>query len=88
MLLESVEVTKDPKQVAANDTDVVSSLVDSSAASRWAFINGWQVEPQSDDRAPMFSAVAPETASPSARRSTARRKHQAMFKEWSQDRHD
>ncbi|MDQ2975077.1 MAG: hypothetical protein M3R69_06670 [Acidobacteriota bacterium] len=58
------------------------------SASRWAFINGWRVEPQSDDRAPVIGAVAPVTGSPSARRSNARRKHQAMFKEWSQERHD
>jgi hypothetical protein len=84
-----VNVTKIPKQpVVATDTDVAPSLFDSSAASRWAFINGWQVEPQSDDRAPVFGVVASSPASPSARRSTARRKHQAMFKEWSQDRHD
>jgi len=86
---ESVNVTNIPKQSAvANNTDVAPSLSDSLATSRWAFINGWQVEPQSDDRAPVFGAVVSSPASPSARRSTARRKHQAMFKEWSQDRHD
>jgi hypothetical protein len=57
-------------------------------ASRWAFINGWEVARQSDDRVPMFGAVAASTASPPARRSSARRKHQAMFKIWSQERHD
>jgi hypothetical protein len=81
-------VTDITKQIVpAPDADVAASLP-ASPASRWAFINGWKVEPQSDDRAPMFGAVAAGTASPSARRSTARRKHQTMFKEWSQDRHD
>ncbi|MDQ2921897.1 MAG: hypothetical protein M3R52_09855 [Acidobacteriota bacterium] len=80
------------QSVAENDAQTAPStapsLPESSASLRWAFINGWKVESQSDDRAPMFGAVAPSTASPSARRSSARRKHQAMFKEWSQDRHD
>ena len=76
------------QSVAENDDGTAPFLPESSATLRWAFINGWKVEPQSDDRAPMFGAVAPSTASPSARRSSARRKHQAMFKEWSQDRHD
>ncbi|HYJ85088.1 MAG TPA: hypothetical protein VEW46_03465 [Pyrinomonadaceae bacterium] len=56
--------------------------------SRWAFINGWKVEPQSDDRAPAFGDVASSKASASAHRSGARRRHQAMYKQWSQDRHD
>jgi len=74
--------------VAENDTGMTTPLLESSAGSHWAFINGWKVEPQSDDRTPMFGAVALSTASVSAHRSSARRKHQAMFKEWSQDRHD
>ena len=56
--------------------------------SRWAFINAWKVEPQADDRMPVFGGVASSTASASGRRSIARRRHQAMYKEWSQDRHD
>jgi hypothetical protein len=85
----SLSVTDILKQsVATNDAATVPSPPDASVTSRWAFINGWKVEPQSDDRAPMFGAVAPATASPSAHRSSARRKHQAMYKEWSQDRHD
>jgi hypothetical protein len=56
--------------------------------SRWAFINGWKVEPQGDDRMPVFGGVAASTASPSGRRSMARRRHQAMYKVWSQERHD
>lgn len=74
------------RSVAENDAGRAASVPESPL--RWSFINGWKVEPQSDDRAPMFGTVATSTASPSARRSSARRKHQAMFKEWSQDRHD
>jgi hypothetical protein len=76
------------QSVAENDAGTAPSLPESSAALHWAFINGWKVEPQSDDRPPIFGEVAPSTASPLARRSSIRRKHQAMFKEWSQDRHD
>ena len=60
--------------------------------ARWDFINGWKVEPQSNDRtppqSPVLTAVAITTVSPAARRSTARRKHQQRFKAWSQARHD
>ena len=79
-----------PKQSMADKSDagMSPSLPESSVALHWAFINGWKVEPQSNDRAPAFGSVAAGTASPSARRSSARRKHQAMFKEWSQERHD
>ena len=57
--------------------------------SRWAFINGWTVEPQSDDRIPAFGDVASSTTtSASANRSVARRRHQTMYKRWSQERHD
>lgn len=76
------------QSVAESDAGVATSLLESSAGSHWAFINGWKVEPQSDDRTPVFGAVALSTASASAHRSSARRKHQARFKEWSQDRHD
>ena len=76
------------QSVAESEAGMAPSLPESSAMSHWAFINGWKVEPQSDDRRPMFGAVALSKASPSAHRSSARRKHQAMFKEWSQDRHD
>jgi len=82
-------VTDNLKQPRAdNGAGVAPSLPDSFSTIRWAFINGWKVEPQSDDRAPMFGEVAHSTASPSAHRSSARRKHQAMFKAWSQDRHE
>ncbi len=76
------------RSVAADDYGATRLAPESSTTSRWAFINEWEVEPQPDDRVPMFRTVASNAASPSARRSTARRKHQAMFKEWSQGRHD
>src|SRR5882672_6654044 len=70
------------------DAGTTASSPDPLAASHWAFINRWKVEPQSNDRSPVLGADAINSASPSTRRSTARRKHQAMFKEWSQGRHD
>ena len=59
-----------------------------TASLRWGFINSWKVEPQSDDRPPVYGGVTPSTAAPAPRRSSARRKHQEMFKAWSQDRHE
>jgi len=76
------------QSVAENEAGMAPALLESSTTSHWAFINEWKVEPQSDDRTPVGGAVALSTASPSAHRSSVRRKHQAMFKEWSQDRHD
>lgn len=76
------------ESMAESESGSAPLLPDSFSSIRWAFINGWKVEPQSDDRAPVLGEVAHSTASPSARRSTARRKHQAMFKAWSQDRHE
>jgi hypothetical protein len=56
---------------------------------RWTFINSWKVEPQSDDRIPAFGDVASSaTTSASGNRSVARRRHQTMYKRWSQERHD
>lgn len=66
----------------------VSPATSDSPAAHWAFINGWKVEPQADDRIPMFGSVANSATAPSVQRSMARRKHQAMHKAWSQERHD
>jgi hypothetical protein len=55
---------------------------------RWNFINGWQVLPQADDRAPALGIAPDSNLVPAVRRSTARRKHQVRFKEWSRGRHD
>jgi len=55
---------------------------------RWALLNPWLSEGQADDRTPMNGSVKDSGGTPSAQRSFARRSHQAMFKKWSQARHD
>lgn len=81
-------MTDNSKQLAAENEAGPAPSPDSFTPLSWGFINGWEVAPQSDDRTPVFGKVAHSIASPSARRSSARRKHQAMFKAWSQDRHE
>ena len=78
------------KQTSGN-TNLIPAILD---RPRWAFFNAWSVEAQANDRSPM-PAVASRTPlnntftpSASAQRSTIRRKQQAMFKEWSQGRHE
>ena len=55
---------------------------------RWANLNPWLVEGQADDRIPMNGSVKDSGGTPSVQRAFARRCHQAMFKRWSQARHD
>jgi len=55
---------------------------------RWAQLNPWLLEGQADDRTPMNGSVKDSGGPPSVQRSFARRSHQAMFKTWSQARHD
>ena len=55
---------------------------------RWAQLNPWLSEGQSDDRTPMNGSVKDGEGPPSVQRSFARRSHQVMFKKWSQARHD
>ena len=55
---------------------------------RWTQLNPWLVEGQADDRTPMNGSVRDSGEAPSVQRSLARRSHQAMFKKWSQARHD
>jgi hypothetical protein len=55
---------------------------------RWAQLNPWLSEGQADDRTPMNGSVKDSDGTPSVRRAFARRSHQAMFKKWSQARHD
>ena len=55
---------------------------------RWALLNPWLSEGQPDDRTPMNGSVKDSGETPSVQRSFARRSHQAMFKKWSQARHD
>ncbi len=76
------------QSVAENDDLGAALSLESPDPLHWAIINAWKVEPQSDDRVPVCGNVDPSIAPPSVRRSSARRKHQAMFKEWSQGRHE
>jgi hypothetical protein len=55
---------------------------------RWAQLNPWLSEGQADDRPPMNGSVKNTGQTPSGQRAFARRTHQAMFKKWSQARHD
>jgi hypothetical protein len=55
---------------------------------RWALLNPWLSEGQPNDRTPMNGSVKDSGGIPSVQRSFARRTHQAMFKKWSQARHD
>ena len=86
---EGLTVTNNLTQpeVAIGD-DSRLSLPELSESQRWAFINGWRVEPQSNDRAPVEGAIVPNAGPAAAVRSMTRRKQQASFKEWSQSRHD
>ena len=59
-----------------------------SDPERWAFANPWLTEGQADDRTPMNGSVAVSDRTPSAHRAFARRRHQLMFKKWSQARRD
>jgi hypothetical protein len=55
---------------------------------RWAQLNPWLSEGQADYRTPMNRSVKDSGGTPSVQRAFARRSHQAMFKKWSQARHD
>jgi hypothetical protein len=72
----------------ANDDLTVKRVSAALNGARRAFTNEWQPEGQADDRIPMHGTVGNTTGSPSAHRSTARRAHQLMYKEWSRTRHE
>ena len=55
---------------------------------RWAQLNPWLAEGQADDRTPMNGSVKDSGGTLPEHRAFARRSHQAMFKKWSQARHD
>ena len=55
---------------------------------RWAQLNPWLSEGQADDRTPMNGSVKDTGGTSSVQRAFARKSHQAMFKKWSQARHD
>ncbi len=77
------------QSVSTNDGVATTAAPDSSMSARWAFINGWQVEPQSNDRALATGASNPNSnVSPAARRASVRRQHQVSYKAWSQRRND
>ncbi len=61
-------------------------LPDVFDTNRWHFLNAWQVNPQADDRRPMFGGVTEGAGPPSVRRAVSRRSHQVKFKEWSKNR--
>ena len=81
-------MTKNPDQAGAPIEDAAPPVPELSESLRWAFINRWKVEPQSNDRAPVGDVVVPNSAPAAAVRSMTRRKQQARFKEWSRARHD
>lgn len=75
----------------ATVSDVSAKPEDTGAVIRnahWGFINQWTVAPQAQDRMQARGAVGVSSETASGRRSTARRKHQAMYKQWSRERHD
>ena len=61
---------------------------DTDRDARWGFINAWKVEPQADDRMQAVDAAGFRDAAPFGRPAATRRRHQELFKRWSQDRHD
>ena len=61
---------------------------DATRNDHWRFINSWRVEPQFNDRMQALGAAHSGSETESVRRSTARRRHQAMYKQWSRERHD
>lgn len=73
---------------AARTDDLTNNSPASFAGMHWAQLRPRLSEGQSNDRSPMPEADVDSSGSKSARRSSARRTHQAMFKKWSQARHD
>ena len=71
--------------VAINDNAIIDIPFD---AARWALLNPWLTEGQSNDRRPVPGTDGDGSGSQSARRSSTRRAHQANYKKWSQARHD
>src|SRR5687768_2725961 len=53
-----------------------------------SFLNDWQVTPQRDDRTPILVRQQQLSGFAPADRSTARRSHQRMYRQWSGERHD
>jgi hypothetical protein len=85
-----IEYSKRPvvAMIPLVNTHITTSALPSPGASRWQFINGWNVEAQADDRRLTLGRVVAHAGSAPALRSFARRSHQRNFKAWSQERHD
>ncbi|HKO98222.1 MAG TPA: hypothetical protein VJU86_14590 [Pyrinomonadaceae bacterium] len=83
---------KTPVRVLANSAGSVlkskTIRTDATRDARWGFINAWKVEPQSDDRMQAADAAGFRDAAPFGRPAATRRRHQELYKRWSQDRHD
>ncbi len=62
-------------------------IVNRSGTAR-SFLNDWQVTPQYDDRKPILVMAQQLSGYAPADRSTARRGHQRMYRQWSGERHD
>ena len=78
-----------PATASARDALTVKSTTPQPFdIKQWEKLNPWLIEGQADDRMPMLGAADHGDGSLSARRSTARRTHQMMYKKWSQARHD
>jgi len=83
-------------QPTMNHTDLMEHLILETPSqtqtefdsARWVQLNPWLVEGQADDRTPMDGSVKNSAETPSVQRAFARRRHQLMFKKWSQARHD
>ena len=76
-------------QVVQNAKNETNSAIQTEFDPKgWALLNPWLSEGQADDRIPMNGSVKDSGGTPSVQRSFARRSHQAMFKKWSQARHD
>ena len=76
-------------QVVQNAKNETNSAIQTEFDPKgWALLNPWLSEGQADDRIPMNGSVKDSGGPPSVQRSFARRSHQAMFKKWSQARHD
>ena len=69
-------------------TNVTSHSPAMFDATRWARLNPWLSEGQANDRTQMRGTDGVSSGSLAARRSSARRNHQVMYKKWSQARHD
>lgn len=69
-------------------TQPIQTKTAQSVPATYAQTDPWIPEGQADDRMPMDGSVRISDESPSGQRAFARRRHQLMFKKWSQARND